>query len=55
MGISGSGPWRALRVERKRADEYASLIADWVAGGYRAEGRWADRGVMSPATDGGSE
>jgi hypothetical protein len=43
-------------VWEERADEYASLIADWVADGYRAAGvRGRPRAVTSPATDGGND
>jgi pimeloyl-ACP methyl ester carboxylesterase len=39
-------------VWEERADEYASLIADWIAGGYRAAAaRGSTVAVMSPATD----
>jgi hypothetical protein len=31
-------------VREERADEYAYLIADWVADGYRAAAARADRG-----------
>jgi hypothetical protein len=44
---------RAFGVE-ERADEYASLIADWVADGYLAAARGPTAAVMSPATDGGN-
>ncbi len=37
-------------------DEHASLVADWVAGGYRAAAaRGPTAAVMSPATDGGND
>ena len=40
----------------ERAGEYASLIADWVTGGYRAAAaREPAAAVMSPATDGGND
>jgi hypothetical protein len=43
-------------VWEERADEYASLIADWVADGYRAAAaRGPTAAVMSPATDGGND
>jgi hypothetical protein len=37
----------------RRAGEYASLIAHWVADGYLAAARGPTAAVMSPATDGG--
>jgi hypothetical protein len=43
-------------VWEERADEHASLIADWVAGGYRAAvARRPTAAVMSSATDGGND
>jgi hypothetical protein len=43
-------------VWEERAAEYASLIADWVADGYReAAARGPTAAVMSPATDGGND
>ena len=43
-------------VWEERADEYASPIADWVAGGYRAAAaRGSTAAVMSLATDGGND
>jgi hypothetical protein len=43
-------------VREERADEYAYLIADWVADGYRAAAaRGPTAALMSPATDGGND
>ena len=48
------GRCRAFRVE-ERAGSYASLIAGWVADGYRAAARGPTAAGMSRATDGGTD
>ena len=52
-----TSPWpESVFVWEEQADEHASLIADWVAGGYReAAARGPTAAVMSPATDGGGD